>query len=148
MYNLLHHFCLNIWCLCLLCLNDFWIYAGNRFLFTQERFRSSYVGNLGRRVRDADEASDAARLKELYHRNDPESVIRLFESQPSLHTNQSALSEYIKALVKVDRLDESELLRTLRRGSFLGQNVCSPWCFICVFLCFFLVTCSTCQLTC
>lgn len=77
-------------------------------------------------MRDADEASDAARLKELYHRNDPESVIRLFESQPSLHTNQSALSEYIKALVKVDRLDESELLRTLRRGSFLGQNVCSP----------------------
>ncbi|KAK4274573.1 hypothetical protein QN277_017772 [Acacia crassicarpa] len=90
--------------------------AGNKFLCTQERFRSSYVGNLARRVRDADEASDVARLKELYHRNDPESVIRLFESQPSLHTNQSALSEYIKALVKVDRLDESELLKTLRRG--------------------------------
>ncbi|XP_028777311.1 ATP-dependent zinc metalloprotease FTSH 4, mitochondrial [Neltuma alba] len=90
--------------------------AGNGFLFTQERFRSSYVGNLARRVRDADEASDVAHLKELYHRNDPEAVIRLFESQPSLHTNQSALSEYIKALVKVDRLDESELLKTLRRG--------------------------------
>ncbi|XP_028777312.1 ATP-dependent zinc metalloprotease FTSH 4, mitochondrial-like [Neltuma alba] len=90
--------------------------AGNGFLCTQERFRSSYVGNLARRVRDADEARDVARLKELCHRNDPEAVIRLFESKPSLHTNQSALSEYTKALVKVDRLDESELLKTLRRG--------------------------------
>ncbi|XP_054818040.1 ATP-dependent zinc metalloprotease FTSH 4, mitochondrial-like isoform X2 [Prosopis cineraria] len=82
----------------------------------QERLRSSYLGHLARRVRDADEASDLARLKELYHQNDPEAVIRFFEKQPSLHANQSALSEYIKALVKVDRLDESELLKTLRRG--------------------------------
>ncbi|MED6224048.1 ATP-dependent zinc metalloprotease FTSH 4, mitochondrial [Stylosanthes scabra] len=90
--------------------------AGNRLFGAQERFHSSYVGNLACRVREPDEASEVAHLKELYLRNDPEAVIRAFESQPSLQTNPSALSEYIKALVKVDRLDESELLTTLQRG--------------------------------
>ncbi|KAI3468122.1 hypothetical protein Pfo_024785 [Paulownia fortunei] len=78
--------------------------------------RSSYFGSLARRVRETEGSSDAAYLKELYHRNDPEAVIRLFESQPSLHSNPSTLAEYVKALVKVDRLDESELLKTLHRG--------------------------------
>uniref|UniRef100_A0A5B7AEA3 ATP-dependent zinc metalloprotease FTSH, chloroplastic n=1 Tax=Davidia involucrata TaxID=16924 RepID=A0A5B7AEA3_DAVIN len=90
--------------------------TGSRLPSAQERFQSSYGGSLARRVRDADGSSDAAYLKELYHRNDPEAVIRLFESQPSLHSNPSAISEYVKALVKVDRLDESELLKTLQRG--------------------------------
>ncbi|KAJ8559956.1 hypothetical protein K7X08_004014 [Anisodus acutangulus] len=78
---------------------------------TKQRFQSSYVGSLARRVREREETSNAA-----YHRNDPEAVIRLFESQPSLHSNPAAVSEYVKALVKADRLDESELLRTLQRG--------------------------------
>ncbi|KHN17241.1 ATP-dependent zinc metalloprotease FTSH 4, mitochondrial [Glycine soja] len=90
--------------------------AGNRLLGAQERFQSSYLGSIARRARDADEAAEVAYLKELYHQNDPEAVIRVFESQPSLHNSPSALSEYVKALVKVDRLDESELLKTLRRG--------------------------------
>ncbi|KAL5829964.1 hypothetical protein ACOSQ3_019432 [Xanthoceras sorbifolium] len=30
--------------------------------------------------------------------------------------DESALSEYVKALVRVDRLDDSELLKTLQRG--------------------------------
>ncbi|KAL6985535.1 ATP-dependent zinc metalloprotease FTSH 4, mitochondrial [Sarracenia purpurea var. burkii] len=87
-----------------------------RLLGSQKRFQSSYVGSFARRARNTDGSSDAAYLKELYHRNDPEAVIRLFESQPSLHSNPSALTEYVKALVKVDRLDESELLKTLQRG--------------------------------
>lgn len=74
------------------------------------------MGNLSRRMYDVDEVSEVAHLRELYHRNDPEAIIRIFESQPSLHSNPSALSEYVKALVKVDRLDESELLKTLQRG--------------------------------
>ncbi|KAK6129494.1 hypothetical protein DH2020_036727 [Rehmannia glutinosa] len=78
--------------------------------------RPSNFGSLARRVRHNEGSNDAAYLKELYHRNDPEAVIRLFESQPSLHSNPSALAEYVKALVKVDRLDESELLKTLHRG--------------------------------
>ncbi|KAM7256410.1 hypothetical protein ACFE04_012151 [Oxalis oulophora] len=83
----------------------------------QRRFQSSYVGSLaGRRAREVDEAGEVAYLRELYHRNDPEAVIRAFESQPSLHSSNSALAEYIKALVKVDRLEESELLKTLQRG--------------------------------
>lgn len=75
----------------------------------KQRFQSSYVGSLGRRVHEREEAA--------YHRSDPEAVIRSFESQPSLHSNPAAVSEYVKALVKADRLDESELLRALQRGS-------------------------------
>ncbi|CAI0401404.1 unnamed protein product [Linum tenue] len=90
--------------------------GSNRAPNIQRKFQSSYVGNLARRVRDADEATEVAHLKELYHRNDPEAIIRIFESQSSLHHNPSALAEYVKALVRVDRLDESELLKTLQRG--------------------------------
>lgn len=90
--------------------------GGKRIPNVQERSQSSYVGSLGRRVRDADAGSDPGYLRELNYRNDPEAVIRMFESQPSLHYNQSAVSEYVKALVKVDRLDDSELLKTLRKG--------------------------------
>ncbi|CAI0448438.1 unnamed protein product, partial [Linum tenue] len=93
--------------------------TGNGVPNIQRKFQSSYVGNLARRVRDADEASEVAHLKELYHRNDPEAVIKIFESQSSLHHNPSALAEYVKALVRVDRLDESELLKTLQRGTWV-----------------------------
>ncbi|KAL8522228.1 hypothetical protein ACS0TY_012390 [Phlomoides rotata] len=79
--------------------------------------RSNYFGSIARRLRDSEEAIDAAYLKELYHRNDPEAVIRLFESKSALHSNPAALAEYVKALVKVDRLDGSELFKALRRGS-------------------------------
>lgn len=93
--------------------------AGRRLTGIQERYQSSF----SRRLRHADGASDTTLLKELY-RSDSEGVIRLFESQPSLHTNSAALSEYIKALVSVDRLDGSELLRTLQRGlDGLLQNI-------------------------
>lgn len=85
------------------------------------RFQSSYIGRLARRVRDTDGSGDASYLRELSRRNDPEGVIRLFESQPSLHNNQSALAEYVKALVKVDRLDESELMKMLQRGELLFE---------------------------
>ncbi|XP_027190147.1 ATP-dependent zinc metalloprotease FTSH 4, mitochondrial-like isoform X2 [Cicer arietinum] len=88
----------------------------NRLICSQERAHSSYLGNLARRLRNSSDAEEASYLKELNHRHDPEAVIRSFESQPSLQTNPSALSEYVKALVKVDRLDENELLKTLRRG--------------------------------
>ncbi|XP_029129883.1 uncharacterized protein LOC109816369 isoform X5 [Cajanus cajan] len=89
--------------------------AGNRFSCAQKGFQSSYLGSIARRAPDADEAAEVS-YKEFYHQNDPEAVIRVFESHPSLHNSASALSEYVKALVKVDRLDESELLKTLRRG--------------------------------
>lgn len=85
----------------------------NKFLSGQQRFKSSYISSFGRR---AEGGSGSAYLRELHHQNDPEAVIRIFESQPALHYNPSALSEYVKALVAVDRLDESELLKTLQRG--------------------------------
>lgn len=89
--------------------------AGSKLGNLHGRFQSSYVGTFARRVRDTDVSNDVTLLKELY-RSDPERVIRLFESQPSLHSNPSALAEYVKALVKVDRLEQSTLLKTLQRG--------------------------------
>lgn len=94
----------------------FLVFVANRVSNGGKRFQSSYVGSLARRVRDTDEASEVANVRELYHRNDPEGVIRMFESNPLLHNNSSAIAEYVKALVRVDRLDENELLKYLQRG--------------------------------
>ncbi|KAE8796103.1 FtsH4 [Hordeum vulgare] len=90
----------------------------------QERYSSSYVGSFASRLRDFDMPSDASLLKEIY-RSNPERVVQIFESQPSLHNNSSALSQYVKALVALDRLDESPLLKTLQRG--LTRLVWSFW---------------------
>ncbi|KAK9742001.1 hypothetical protein RND81_03G142600 [Saponaria officinalis] len=86
----------------------------SRLAGSRKRFQSSYLGS--RRVRDADRMSESAYSRDLYRRGDPEAVIRAFESQPALHNSPSAVAEYVKALVKLDRLNESELLRTLQRG--------------------------------
>lgn len=88
----------------------------SRLAGSHKRYQSSYVGSLGRRARDAHGASDGAYFRDVYRRSDPEAVIRAFENQPALHSSSAAVAEYVKALVKVDRLDESELLRTLQRG--------------------------------
>jgi hypothetical protein len=88
--------------------------VGNSLFFSQQRFESSYLGNL---TRPQPEAKEASKHKELS--NDPKAVIREFESQPSLHTNSLAFSEYIKALAKVDGVGESESLKTLQRGDYL-----------------------------
>lgn len=92
----------------------------------ERRFQSSYVGSFAGRMRgrdvNVDGSSNAAYLRELNHRNDPEAVIRVFESQPYLQSSPPALKEYVKALVKVDRLDESELLKTLQRGMASSGN--------------------------
>ncbi|XP_062232328.1 ATP-dependent zinc metalloprotease FTSH 5, mitochondrial-like [Phragmites australis] len=90
--------------------------AGNVLRNLHKRYRSSYVGSFAaRRIRDLDTPSESSLLKDIYSSN-PERVIQIFESQPSLHSNNSALSEYIKALVSVDRLEDSPLLKTLQRG--------------------------------
>ncbi|KAK6912824.1 Peptidase M41 [Dillenia turbinata] len=99
----------NFFIICISC-------TGNRLFNVQERFRSSYAGSLARGIRDLDGGYEVASLRELYRQTDPEAVIKIFESNSSLHSNPSALAEYVKALVKVDRLDENELLRTLQRG--------------------------------
>jgi len=49
-------------------------------------------------------------------RTDPERYINYFESSPDLHTDGHALAEYVKALVAVDRLSSSALLRSLQNG--------------------------------
>lgn len=85
---------------------------------------SSYTSNYARRLEQSEAGSkldsedkQVGLLKQL-NRVDPESVIRWFESRPLPHHSSAAMAEYVKALVKVDRLDDSALLRTLQRGEF------------------------------
>lgn len=52
-------------------------------------------------------------LQNLNLRNDPEAVIRAYESG-QVASNAGSLGEYVKALVKVDRLDHTALSSTLQ----------------------------------
>ncbi|KAI3925448.1 hypothetical protein MKX01_035306, partial [Papaver californicum] len=76
-----------------------------------QRFES-YTGGYLTRVHDLEGVStdDTILLKEAT------AVIKLFESQPEQHSNSTALVDYVKALVKVHRLEEGELLKALQRG--------------------------------
>ncbi|KAI3875628.1 hypothetical protein MKX03_026031 [Papaver bracteatum] len=53
-------------------------------------------------VRDSEGVADATTLLE-----DAEGAIRLFESQPEQHSNSTAIVDYVKALVRVGRLEDS-----------------------------------------
>lgn len=68
-----------------------------------------------------DPTSQANYLRELNRRGEPEAVIRWFESG-RLASTEANLCEYVKALVKVDRLDGSLLSHTLSRGAQNGSN--------------------------
>jgi len=72
---------------------------------TEERFRlKSSIVSLQRQ---------AAQLRDFNRRGDPEAVIRAFESGAAV-SSEETLGEYVKALVQVDRLDSSSLLKTLQ----------------------------------
>ena len=64
----------------------------------------------------SDPARQAAHLRDLNRASQPEKVVQLYESG-AVAASEANLSEYLKALVRVDRLNESALLRTLQRGA-------------------------------
>ena len=100
------------------------LFAGNIVRNIQKRFKSGSVGNFAYKARTVEGASEASLIKRS-NRSDPEGVIRLFEGQPQLHSNPSAVAEYVRALIKVDRLDECLLLKTLQRGEQFGLLLCA-----------------------
>lgn len=55
----------------------------------------------------------ATYLRELNRRGDSEAVVRIFEGG-QVASSEATLGEYVKALVAVDRLDTSSLIRTLQ----------------------------------
>ena len=65
----------------------------------------------------------ARNLQELNNRGAYDAVIRQFESG-SVASSEASLGEYIKALARADRLDNSALLRLLqvRLQRFGGQH--------------------------
>lgn len=52
-------------------------------------------------------------LRQLNQKGDPEAVIRQFEAG-RIDSTEATLGEYVKALVKVDRLDSTALAQTLQ----------------------------------
>ena len=63
----------------------------------------------------SDPSSQTSHLRDL-NRSSPEKVVQLYESGEVAAT-EANLGEYLKALVRVDRLNDSALLRTLQRGA-------------------------------
>ena len=63
----------------------------------------------------------AQHLRDLNARGDAEGVIRLFESG-RVQSTEVSLGEYVKALVKADRLDNTMLARTLQVGYVLSAG--------------------------
>ena len=60
-------------------------------------------------------SAQTAHLRDL-NRRSPEKVVTLYESG-AVAATEANLGEYLKALVRVDRLSDSALLRTLQRGA-------------------------------
>lgn len=86
------------------------------FDIKHRRLLSGYTNNLAKRIKQNVDDAEVALLKE-YNKTYPEYVIHWYErSQPHQWYNAGVLAEYVKALVKVDKLDDSELLATLQQG--------------------------------
>ena len=71
----------------------------------------------------SDPAAQARHLRDL-NRASPETVVELYEAGKVAAT-EANLAEYLKALVRVDRLNASALLRTLQRGAGAETNASS-----------------------
>lgn len=82
----------------------------------QERVYSGYIDNLAKRLKQTEDSAEVALLKDM-NKTNPEYVILWYERSPPHQWYKPAfLAEYLKALVKVDKLDEHELLATLKEG--------------------------------
>jgi hypothetical protein len=53
--------------------------------------------------------SDTASLPKEFYRSDPDRVIRNFKRQPSLQSNPSALSDYVKDIVNLELLTRGSI---------------------------------------
>ena len=62
-------------------------------------------------------------LRQLNQKGDPEAVIRQYEGG-RVNSTEATLGEYVKALVKVDRLDSTALAHTLQVGLQQASGVC------------------------
>lgn len=77
--------------------------------------QQQYRGNSYKRLF----ASEQQNLLKEMNKTDPEGVVKAFESGAFPQT-EANLAEYVKALVKLDRLDNNAMLRAVQRGSFRG----------------------------
>ena len=69
-----------------------------------------------KRVTDNVDDDEVSLIKE-YNKRDPEYVIRWFERRrPHQWYSPGILAEYVKALVKTDKLDKTELLSVIQEG--------------------------------
>lgn len=81
-----------------------------RYSIFNSAFRSDAVGELPR-----DPMRQADWMRQLNRSGQAEAVVATYETGRIAHTEET-LGEYIKALVKLERLDNTRLLSTLQRG--------------------------------
>ena len=80
-----------------------------------ERGAMRALGDAGPAARRA-LSSDARALRELNAAGREREVVQKFEAG-AVGASEGAVGEYVKALVRLDRLDSSALLRTIQRGA-------------------------------
>ncbi|KAL0302720.1 UNVERIFIED_CONTAM: ATP-dependent zinc metalloprotease FTSH 4, mitochondrial [Sesamum calycinum] len=88
---------------------------------------SSYFASLARRVREAEESSDAAYLKELYHRNDPETIMWIGLTKVSClrhctEVDEKGVGALIKDGFKAPSQSEHKLSSTARTSTMGGSS--------------------------
>ncbi|MCO5551250.1 hypothetical protein L7F22_004748 [Adiantum nelumboides] len=84
--------------------------------YEQIRLLSRYKPKFSYKTRQIVDDPAVPQLKE-FNRTDPNQAIHWYEhSQPHHWYNPSVLREYVRALVKANKLDNSELLATLQEG--------------------------------
>ncbi|KAH7422607.1 hypothetical protein KP509_12G016700 [Ceratopteris richardii] len=81
----------------------------------QRRLFSRYMNKVVDKVTGKSNDSEMSRVKE-FDKTNPNHVINWYEQQPELWYNSRSLREYVRALVKANKLDNSELLAILQEG--------------------------------
>eukprot|EP00242_Pyramimonas_sp_CCMP2087_P001546 CAMPEP_0198228154 /NCGR_PEP_ID=MMETSP1445-20131203/112099_1 /TAXON_ID=36898 /ORGANISM="Pyramimonas sp., Strain CCMP2087" /LENGTH=168 /DNA_ID=CAMNT_0043908425 /DNA_START=88 /DNA_END=590 /DNA_ORIENTATION=+ len=94
------------------------VLTGGRFRTQQVRSYNFFSSGRG----PATEAENQAYYLKDLGRRDPEAVIRAYESGQIPQT-EATLAEYVKALVKADRLDHSRLIQHLQNNGSGGGGV-------------------------
>ncbi|GHP05556.1 ATP-dependent zinc metalloprotease FTSH [Pycnococcus provasolii] len=89
--------------------------SGRRFYSTYGSYAPGSSGDASAR------GGGLTRLRALNRRGDAEGAIELFESG-AVEATPHATAEYVKALVRLDRLDESALAATLSRGAMAATG--------------------------
>ena len=101
-------------------------FAMNKTIVSNNRnFMNRFFGSSSSSMSSSSSSASSfefQQLKLLNKQNKSNKVIELFETNRVNQHNEKNLSEYLKALVATNRLNESAMLETLQRGQMIQQQ--------------------------